>query len=72
MKIEEEVGICEWKGNFRAIYMFLKVQKSTFWFSMCVCRFVDAEHESMDANSIVMQMNDKISVVCFQTIYWLT
>ena len=39
------------------------------WFGICICRFVDAGRESVDASSVVTQMNHKISVVCFQTIY---
>ena len=30
MKIEKEVGIREWKGDLRAIYIFSKVEKSAF------------------------------------------
>ena len=35
----------------------------------CVFRFLNAGRQSVDANSIVMQMTLKLRVVCFQTIY---
>ena len=35
VKMEKEVGICEWKGNFRAISIFSKVKKGIYFTKMC-------------------------------------
>ena len=35
VKIDKEVGICKWNGNFRAINIFLKVQKVLLFHKIC-------------------------------------